>query len=462
MGTDPQILAKKNQTNIDKFGNHPMKVDSIKQQLKETFVQNYGVDNPSKSNIVKEKMRNTFIKNYGVDNPSKNKHVIEKIRVDAVARYANNRDEILEKRRATSIESFGVASNKQRHIPNDSIRLMKDIEWLKHQHFELKKPLCKIADELGISPTPLSNFLHSHQVVPARQTITTVHHEIVDFIKQHYAGPIDTNNRTVLAKKEIDIFLPDLGLGIEVDGVFWHSEERGKNKLYHLDKTKQAEEKQIHLMHVYDTEWNNPVKQNIIKSKLLHQLGHSSKIFARKCQIKELTSNQAAVFLENNHIQGTCPSKIKLGLFTDIGLVAVATVGKSRYNKKYSWELLRYCTKNNHTVIGGLGKLLNYLKNQYQVDSIVSYADRRWSMNSPSNIYETLGFKLLQISPPNYKYFKINATEIKLLSRTQFQKHLLKDKLEFFNSEFTEYENMSMNGYYRIWDCGNLTYILNQ
>jgi len=44
-------------------------------------------------------------------------------------------------------------------------------------------------------------------------------------------------------------------------------------------------------------------------------------------------------------MQGFCPASIKIGLFDNSGIVAVATIGKSRYNKKYTWELLRYCSK---------------------------------------------------------------------------------------------------------------------
>jgi hypothetical protein len=48
-----------------------------------------------------------------------------------------------------------------------------------------------------------------------------------------------------------------------------------------------------------------------------------------------------------------------------------------------------------------------------------------------------------------------------LESRQKFQKHKLKDKLEVFNAELTEWHNMQNNGYDRIWDCGNMVFIKN-
>ena len=48
-----------------------------------------------------------------------------------------------------------------------------------------------------------------------------------------------------------------------------------------------------------------------------------------------------------------------------------------------------------------------------------------------------------------------------MYSRLQFQKHKLKDKLEFFDNNISEKENMLNNGYYRIWNTGNSCWILN-
>lgn len=79
------------------------------------------------------------------------------------------------------------------------------------------------------------------------------------------------------------------------------------------------------------------------------------------------------------------------------------TFGKCRFDKKHEWEMLRFCCKLGHHVIGGAGKLLKHFERQYAPKSIVSYADRRWSQGK---LYEALGFKLDHASAPNYWYFK--------------------------------------------------------
>ena len=165
---------------------------------------------------------------------------------------------------------------------------------------------------------------------------------------------------------------------------------------------------------------------------------------------KPINKSVSNDFLEKYHIQGTCNASVKLGLFYKNRLCAVMTFGKSRFNKNYDWELIRYCTLSNFNVIGGAGKLLSYFRKKY-IGSIISYADRRWS---DGNLYRRLNFKELVPSPPSYWYFLGK----KRYSRTLFQKHLLSSKLKIFDENKTEKENMKKNGYLTIYDCGNFVF----
>jgi hypothetical protein len=173
--------------------------------------------------------------------------------------------------------------------------------------------------------------------------------------------------------------------------------------------------------------------------------------------VEVVDNKKVKKFLEKTHLQGYCPASVKLGLFWNNELQAIATFGKPRFNKNYDWELIRYSVALNTTVVGGLGKLIKYFLKNYEVTSIISYADRRWTKHS-KNLYQLVGFEFLNSSSPNYKYFKRDAGKIELQSRTQFQKHKLQYKLPIFNKILTEYQNMQLNGYCRIWDCGNLIY----
>ena len=57
---------------------------------------------------------------------------------------------------------------------------------------------------------------------------------------------------------------------------------------------------------------------------------------------------------------------------------------------------------------------------------------------------------------PNYFYFKPGYAV--RFHRFGFRKSVLDNKLDLFIPELTEWENMKLNGYDRIWDCGSLKY----
>ena len=155
-------------------------------------------------------------------------------------------------------------------------------------------------------------------------------------------------------------------------------------------------------------------------------------------------------FLENYHIQGKINCKIRLGLFYNDELVSILGFRKN----KEKWDLSRFTSK--YKVIGGFSKLLKYFIKEYNVKNIYTFADLRYSDNK-NNLYLINGFNEINLTKPNYYYFR-NGLE--RYSRIKFQKHKLKNKLKIFDSNLSEVENMYNNGYYRIFDCGNIKYEL--
>jgi len=248
---------------------------------------------------------------------------------------------------------------------------------------------------------------------------------------------------------QIDAYFPDYGIGIEVNGLYWHSTSVGKSKDYHINKTIRAAEEHIKLIHVWEHELIN--KRSIVLSRCLNSLGFSNRIFARNCLIKQIEVNEARAFLDASHTQGYCASSIKLGLFNYDILVAVMTFGKSRFSKVADWELLRYASECNTTVVGGASKLFKHFLKQCN-EPIVSYCDLRWGSGQ---MYESLGFNFSHVSDPSYFYFK--GYNIK--SRYEFQKHKLSGVLATFDPAKTEWENVRDNGYHKVYDCGTAVFI---
>jgi hypothetical protein len=271
--------------------------------------------------------------------------------------------------------------------------------------------------------------------------------ELISILEKEHI--LEKSNRTVLNGKEIDIYIPIKKLAIEFDGIYWHSELNGKSKNYHLDKTIKCMKKDIHLMHIFENEWLE--KRDIVLSVINAKLGKfEKKIYARKCIVSEISSTTKNKFLEENHLQGQEKSSIKLGLFFDGELVSVMTFGNSRFNRHYQYEMHRFCNKVGYQIIGGASKLFKHFLRCYLPESVVTYSDIRYSTDT---YYEKMGFTKINTLKPNYFYFKVGST--KLMPKIQFQKYKLKNKLNIFNIDLTEWENMQLNGYDRIWDCGN-------
>jgi len=313
----------------------------------------------------------------------------------------------------------------------------------------------------NISNMQISNVMRGGTCLKCSKQNSNVELEIIEYIKSLGVNNILHNNRKILNGKELDIFLPDYNIAIEYNGLLWHS--RGLtfpsnidkfNKFKHNDKTNLCINNNIHLLQIFENEWyeNKDKWKSVIRNKLKK---NKNKIYARKTVFKKITSSEASIFCENNHLQGKGTSSLNYGLFYNTELVSVMTFSKARFIKdaNIKYEMIRFCNKINHSIIGGASKLLKNFR-LLHTGGIVSYANRRWS---DGHLYKMLGFNLKNISVPNYFYF--NKERI-LWSRNKFQKHKL-SKLEIFDIKKTETENMFLNGYRQIHDCGNYVFVLN-
>lgn len=276
--------------------------------------------------------------------------------------------------------------------------------------------------------------------------------EVMNFLSPLFPDMIHSD-REIIKPKELDIVIPSKKVAIEYCGLYWHSESNGKDKNYHLSKLQDCERVGYRLITIFEDEWL--YKNDIVKSMLLNKLGVSDKpkIFARKCEVKEIIPSRKNGFLNRNHIQGQDTSAVNLGAFYDGRLVSVMTFSKGSISRNIHaregvYELSRFCSDHDYNVVGIAGKLLKYFENNYNPVELYTYSDKRWS---DGNLYRQLGFDFAHDSIPNYFYI----VEGRRVHRFNFRKNVLKDKLKNFNTELTEKENMIANGYEFVYDCGN-------
>ena len=278
--------------------------------------------------------------------------------------------------------------------------------------------------------------------------------ELIDYISSIIGEEnVVRNDRTILNGNELDVYIPSKKVAFEFDGLYWHSEIKKPNKKYHLQKTMECEKQGIQLIHIFEDEW--VYKKDICKSRIKNILGSSTRLYARKCEIVELTNKEANKFFTENHIQGNVAAKIIYGLKYNNEIVSAMSFGNLRKNLGQkstdgSYELLRFSNKQNMTVVGGASKLFNHFVKQVNPCDIISYADRRWSMG---NLYEQLNFNFSHESEPNYFYIIGNERK----NRFGFRKDILISKYGCLPND-TEHNFCLNQGWYRIYDCGTKVY----
>lgn len=443
-----EIAEKSKATKIKKYGSLENASITAKEKRAETCIKKYGVNSPLESKEVQSKILYTLDTKYGVSNPSQIEGVQDKVKNTILSRYGSYSNmRTTEQRRALKEKIHNENMDKYRNI---------DFSKLGFRYFEkdnlpwVKCLKCGKEFQVLLPPSHIKS-LHCMECDPILMS-SSIERDLVAEIKSWGITNIITNDRKILNGKELDIYLPDFNLAIEYDGCYWHNSEK-KDKKYHLEKTLACKEKGIHLVHIFDEELFN--KRELTLDILKKMMNISNKIGARKCKVVELSDKEYKEFVEDNHLQGYTPVKVRLGLVYNNSLVAVMSFSKPRFAKDVEWELNRYCEIMGSVIIGGKEKLLDYFEKNYHPKSLISYCDLRWFKGTS---YTKMGFDLVKISEPNYKYFKSGYYDFH--SRLEFQKHKMKDIKGFlFDENLSEYENMRNNGYLRIFDCGNEVFL---
>ena len=469
---DPKVIAKmvesQNKTYEKNYGMHPMKTEKTKENLKAAVMKKYGVDWISKSEGWYDKIEQNNLIKYGVDHYNN----VEQTKKTCIERYGVPNyvmtDEYKEKYKVSCLKKYGVphASMGKKFKVEHSKTMFEKFQL--HPNFINFVPEFTLEEYRGVSYSEYSfkckrcGVIKSYSLLSGKFPIcpscdenncSIFQNEIYEYIKSIVGNEVDIkiNDRAILKPKELDIVIPSLKIAFECNGVLWHSEVFGhKNKSYHLQKTSRCISNGYRLVHIFDSEWR--LKQEVVKSiiaSVLKKPGVS--IYGRKCNVREVSSIICNDFLDMNHLQGANNSSIKLGLFDeDDNLVSVMTFLKSRFDTKIQYEMGRFCNKINTHIAGGASKLFSYFLKNYHPTSIVSYNDRRYF---DGQVYINLGFNFVGNTAPNYFYITDNYQTIQ--NRICWQKHKLKNKLEQFNPAISEWENMKLNGYDRIFDCGN-------
>lgn len=406
--------------------------EEIKQKRKETLLSNYNeeVSSPFALQVVKNKIKNTLLNKYGVDNILKLKDFRKTL------------------------------ETSQKH----SIQLQKeygyDIEYVLNNYgeYDIKvKNGCEIHGDIIINASLFNNRTKKERknyttlcpiCNPIKNPETNIETQIKKILNelnidycQHY--------RELTSPYELDFYIPSYNIAIECNGIYWHN---GKDNLKrHLLKKKICEEKGIRLLYF----WEDQIiyKINIIKDILKSVFNLNNKIYARKCVIKEISSNIAKEFINENHLQGNVNASIRYGLYYNNMLIQVMTFGKLRKclnqtSEDNIYELYRFCTKGGYNVIGGASKLLNFFIKNNKPKKIITYCSKDISQG---NVYKKIGFSFAYECGSGYDYVNIKTYERKN------RYTLRKDKVDDHSGRTAD-EILLEKNWVKCYNLGNFKY----
>jgi hypothetical protein len=210
------------------------------------------------------------------------------------------------------------------------------------------------------------------------------------------------------------------------------------------------------LVHLWEDIWCWHHDQ--VVSRIKSFLGLNSSLHGRKAKIGSLNAKQAKEFFNENHLQGYVNAKYYYGLLLDDKLVSAASFSairpmKSKGEGYLSAELVRFASKAELTIVGGLSKLIKHFFKQMHFNDLMSYADRDWSIGAG---YERLGFNLTEITPPSQLY--VHAPT----GQRYFPHRLPKELLQAFEAQkmLNLEDFLIQQNYFVIFNTGNLKYHL--
>lgn len=284
----------------------------------------------------------------------------------------------------------------------------------------------------------------------ARQFVSSGEREIVEYLRHFF--PEDAIQTSVRSFRkhgigELDIYLPEKNIAIEVNGVYWHSEAAGKDASYHLKKYEACHALEIRLIQVWEDDWTH--RRDIVKRMLAHKLGVSQEpvVAARKTTAEAITADEARAFLDANHIQGWVRGSLYLGLRYGEELVAVMVLTYS----KTETRLERYATSAR--VPGGQSKLLAYAERTRPWTRLITFADHEVS---DGNLYERTGWTAEKVLRPDYRYVVGGRRAHKFGYRlARFRSD---PNLEYVDG-LSERELAALNKLHRVWDSGKTRYV---
>lgn len=246
--------------------------------------------------------------------------------------------------------------------------------------------------------------------------------------------------RIVGGKRHIFIDLKVGNLGIEHDGLYWHSTKfvQGKGDLpeRRISMTKAG----LAMFSIYEDEWlfKREAVQHLLKERLSSSLGH-----VQHMQQSEELSVEDGQLLDAIHLEGSCAGEVVRAV-DSAGVVVAIAIFKRKTD--CTAELTRYAV--NKRAPDTLYKcIVEYARTHPAITHLETFTDNRYNNDS---LYAQAGFKPLYLTSPDYMYIQRGRRHHK----SNFQKSKLAKMFPDEDMSLSEKEITEKHKIYRIYDCG--------
>lgn len=382
-----KIFQNMNKTSEALYGTDSNHVPGTVEKRRKTCKEKYGAENVMYLDEFKDKLRCSFENKYGVDSPWK------------IPGIKDKRDEMMKAK-------YGDTSYLRSRMPSTTVALLQcKKKYEEYLDSHEKRTEEQIAADLGCSQSLIQKVTARYGLVdkvitnPISSSKEKEIGKLLDSLGIEYL----TNYRSILDGKEIDIYIPTKKIGIEFNGNYWHS-SLFQEKNYHFDKSKLAESKGVRLIHIYEYEWNT-MKDKIIQLLKIALGIVDNKIYARKCEVREITNQEAKILNDKVHLQNHRNAQVTYGLYYHDELVQLMSFSRTHYNRNLkgdnSWEIIRGCPGSNNIVVGGVSKLFSRFIRDYDPDEVFSYCDFN---KFDGKSYEAIGMKFIGYTGPDKTY----------------------------------------------------------
>lgn len=239
--------------------NKPLTIRQL--QKNRLFCQNACYDRKNPDTI--KKMKNSHFNKFG-QWAQQNKDVYNKSEISLLKGFGHKRPAGNSKVKQKI--DFTRRTTVNNHINYEIFDNFPDIQYITKEEF------IYYLNKINCSEDYFRKFLIKRNISIEAQPSSLLEIEILNFIDEINKNYV-LHDRSVLDGKEIDIYFPELKIGIEVNGDYWHQIIE-KEELYHYNKSLLAANHNIRLIHIWEHEWKNnscSIK-NIIKRYLEGEL----------------------------------------------------------------------------------------------------------------------------------------------------------------------------------------------